>query len=296
MSDAKPSKLHAAPTKRLADGHEAALTIEEVDINEHCTGSRWSVDNLNLLARIISIITMGQAAHAAQIIAELAPAEPAINNEALRADAKKALSIKGGTDNKRRASRYHRDGLIFEVISWVAAQHATKGKALLRDPHIKSTTQGLDGLMIELDETLSTISRATIFEDKCSENPRRVFRDEIMDAFLTYHKKSRASELLAAAAALLEKTNLSGTNAIEAAARVLDTGYRAYRGSMAITPKDDSKKRRTRIFKGYENLDGITASQRIGGVLVTADDLRAWFDELAECAIAYIDKLGNGET
>ena len=156
MSDAKPSKLHAAPTKRLADGHEAALTIEEVDINEHCTGSRWSVDNLNLLARIISIITMGQAAHAAQIIAELAPAEPAINNEALRADAKKALSIKGGTDNKRRASRYHRDGLIFEVISWVAAQHATKGKALLRDPHIKSTTQGLDGLMIELDETLST--------------------------------------------------------------------------------------------------------------------------------------------
>jgi hypothetical protein len=238
---------------------------------------------------------MGQAVHAAHIIAELAPAEPAINDEALKADAKQALSIKGDTDKKRQVSKYHRDGLIFEAISWAAAQQATDGKALLRDPHIKSTTQGLDGLMIELDGTQTMINRATIFEDKCSEDPRRVFRDEIMDAFLTYHKKLRASELLAAAAALLEKAGLRGTNAIEAASRVLDMEFRAYRGSLAITPKDDSKERRNRLFKGYEKLDGIAASQRIGGVLVTTDDLRAWFNELAQRAIAYIDNLGSGE-
>lgn len=239
---------------------------------------------------------MGQAVHAAQIISELLPAEPAINIEALRADAKIALSIKGDTDKKREVSSYHRDGLIFEAISWAAAQSATDGKALIRDPHIKSTTQGLDGLMIELDEANTSISRATIFEDKCSEDPRRMFRDEIMPAFLTYHKQSRSSDLLATAATLLEKANLSGsTNIIQAAARVLDKQYRAYRGCLAITPKDDTQDRLNSLFKGYEGLEGIDASQRIGGVLVTADDLRGWFDELAGRAIAYIDSLESGE-
>jgi hypothetical protein len=148
--------------------------------------------------------------------------------------------------------------------------------------------------MIQLDGAKTAIRRATIFEDKCSEDPRRVFRDEIMDAFRAYHKKLRASELLATAAALLEKTDLSGTKATEAAARVLDLKYRAYRGSLAITPQDDSQERRNRLFRDYEELDGIASSQRIGGVLVTGANLREWFDGLAERAVAYIKNLGSG--
>ena len=238
---------------------------------------------------------MGQATHAAQIINELLPAEPAINDEALSADAKQALSINGKTDKERDVSRYHRDGLIFEAISWASAQQATNGKALLRDPHIKSTTQGLDGLMIELKDKHPEIRRVTIFEDKCSETPRRMFRDEIMPAFLTYHEMSRANELLAAAATLLGTAGVSGTKATTAAARVLDKEYRAYRGCLAITPEDDTQGRRDRLFKGYERLGGIGPSQRVGGVLATANGLRAWFDELASRAIAYIDSLGTSE-
>ena len=185
------------------------LAIEKVDINEHWTGRRWTADDLDFLARIIAIIAMGQAAHAAQIIAELLPAQPAIDDEALRKDAVDALSVKGDTGKKREVARYHRDGLVFEIISWAAAQQETDGKALLRDPHTSSTAQGLDGLMIELDGTKTAISCATIFEDKCSEDPRRVFREEIMEAFLAYHKRSRASALLAAGAALLEKVGLA---------------------------------------------------------------------------------------
>ena len=295
MSSAKPDESGAAEAGASAAGHDGVLGIAEVDINEHCTGSRWTAVDLDLLARIIAIIAMGQATHAAQIINELLPGEPAINDEALTADAKQALSISGKTDKERDVSRYHRDGLIFEAISWASAQQATNSKALLRDPHVKSTTQGLDGLMIELEGKHSEIRRVTIFEDKCSEDPRRVFRTEIMPAFLAYHQKLRANELLAAAAALLGKAGVRGTKASQAAARVLDKEYRAYRGCLAITPEDDSQERRDRLFKGYEKLGGITASQRVGGVLVTANDLRAWFDQLANLAIAYINSLGTGE-
>ncbi len=271
------------------------IEITETEISAYCTGRRWTVSDLDLLARIIAIIAMGQAAHAAQIIAELLPAEPAINVEALRKDAIKTLSVLGDSDEKRKVAQYHRDGLIFEIISWVAAQQETGGQALLRDPHICSTTQGLDGLMIELNETKTEIERTTIFEDKCSENPRKMFRDNIMDAFLAYHKGSRSTALLTAAAALLETAGLRGTKAIEAAGRILNLEYRAYRGSLAITSEDNIPKQLNLLFKNYENLDGIGASQRIGSVLVTADDLRAWFSDLAERAITYIHHLGSGE-
>ncbi|MRG73924.1 hypothetical protein GH722_19370 [Alphaproteobacteria bacterium HT1-32] len=271
---------------------QRALNIEACKVNEHCVGLRWEVSDADYLARIISVIAMGQAVHAAQIIADLSPAAPAINDEALREYAKLRLSIKGDTKNAQKASRWHRDGLIFEAISWVAARQLADGEVLLKDPHISATTQGLDGFMIELDEKGTTITRATIFEDKCSEDPRRMFRDEILPAFAVYHRNKRASELVAAAATLIS-TKLTGTAATQAAARVLDLQFRAYRAGLAIEACSDSENGRAALFKGYEKLDKITDKQRIGATFVTTAELRDWFDEMAELAIAYIDGLAK---
>jgi hypothetical protein len=268
-----------------------ALIIEPVEVDADCVGSRWTAADIDHLARIIAIIAMGQAAHAARIIAELLPSEPAIHYAALQADARQRLSIVGRKKEQRETSRYRRDGLIFEAISWAAAHQATAGKALLRDPHLSSTTQGLDGLMIELDEAGTAVARATIFEDKCSEHPRHMFRYEILPAFRVYHDNKRASELVATAAALIEKIGIDGTRSTIAAARVLDKNYRAYRGSLAVTTADDSLERRKKLFKNYGELKDMQAAQRIGAVLITSDDLRAWFDQLAGRAIAYIDHL-----
>jgi hypothetical protein len=190
---------------------------------------------------------MGQAAHAARIIAELLPSQPVINDAALRDNAKHRLLISGNTDKQRNVSRYHRDGLIFEAISWTAAQQEASGKALVRDPHLSSTTQGLDGLMIELDKAGKAVTRATIFEDKCSENPDHTFNSKILPAFKVHHENRRAAELVATAAALITKTGLDGTESIRAAARVLDVRYRAYRASLALTTADDTLERRKNL-------------------------------------------------
>jgi hypothetical protein len=284
------AKSVGSPGERISQHH--ALAIETVEVDAYCTGSRWTAVDLDHLARIIAIIAMGQATHAARIIAELLPSQPALDHQALSANAKRRLSVTGKTDQQREVSRYHRDGLIFEAISWAAAHQMTTGKALLRDPHLSSTTQGLDGLMVQLDQSGSAIARATIFEDKCSENPRAMFRDNIMPAFKAHHENKRASDLVATAAALIEKIGLDGTESTKAAARVLDKNYRAYRGSLAVTKSQDSLARRKQIFKNYEQLLDIGADQRIGAVLITSDDLRRWFEELANRAIAYVDNLG----
>lgn len=269
-----------------------ALKVEACKVNDHCVGSRWEVLDDGYLARIIAIIAMGQAVHAAQIITDLSPAEPAIDVEALREDAKLRLSIKGDTPNAQDASRWHRDGLVFEAISWIAARQLAKGEVLLKDPHISATTQGLDGLMIELDEEGTAITRATIFEDKCTGDPRGMFRDEVLPAFAKYHSNKRASDLVAAAATLIT-AKLTGTAATQAAARVLDLQYRAYRAGLTIGSERDNEKERAALFKGYEKLDKIADKQRVGATLVTAGELREWFDTLAEKAIAYLGALAK---
>jgi hypothetical protein len=121
-----------------------------------------------------------------------------------------------------------------------------------------------------------------------------MFRDKIMPAFKAHQEDKRASDLVATAAALIEKIGLDGTEATKAAARVLDKNYRAYRGSLAVTKSEDSLARRKHLFKNYEQLLDIGADQRIGAMLITSDDLRGWFDELADRAIAYVDHLGSG--
>ena len=280
------------PDDEVAKQLKLALKIEACKINEHCVGSRWEVSDADYLARVIAIITMGQAVHAAQIIADLSPAAPAINDEALREGAKRRLSIKGDTEDAQDAPPWHRDGLIFEAISWIAARQAANGDVLLKDPHTSATTQGLDGLMIELDEDGTAITRATFFEDKCSGDPRGKFRGKVLPAFEKYHRKERAPDLIAAAAPLID-AKLTGTAATQAAARVLDLRYRAYRAGLTIEAGRDNEKGRAALFKGYETLEKIADKQRIGATFVIGADLRDWFDALAKQAIAYLDELAK---
>lgn len=280
--------LHNPQTSTEAE--DSALTIAEVVVDDHCIAHCWTPGSTAMLARLVAIIAMGQAAHAARIITGLAPAEPRLDHAALREAAKVSLSLAGETEQQRDALRAHRDGFIFESISWIAAQQSTNGAALLRDPHIKATTQGLDGLMLERNEE-GEISQATIFEDKCTTNPRAKFRDEILPAFKAHHENKRAPEILAASAALLEKAGLDGTAATAAAERVLNLAYRAYRGSVTIMTVDDTPEQRKALFKGYGGLEGLAKERRIGGTFVTPAPLRDWFEGLAGQAIAYIDTL-----
>jgi hypothetical protein len=286
-------KIAAKPPEKAPEVTGAALAVEQVEIDTNCVGIRWTAADIDLLASVIAIIAMGQAAHAARILNELLRAQPVVNRGALKANAKERLIVSGTTKKQKEARRYHRDGLIFEAISWAAAQQHTAGKVMLRDPHISATTQGLDGLMIELDQSGAAVMRATIFEDKCSENPIHTFRYKIMRAFTAHHEDKRASDLLATAAALLGRAGLDGTASVTAAARVLDKKYRAYRASLAVTTADDSLEHRRNVFKTYGKLKGIEAAQRVGGLLVTSENLRNWFDEVAGRAIAYVDSLGN---
>ena len=268
-----------------------ALVITDVPINEHCIGDRWEVGDLVQLGKLVAIIVMGQATHAARIIKELSLASPAFTHESLQKEAIIKLTVqegKGMPGIRTGYPRWQRDGLIFEAISWIAARQHYGPNTFLKDPHVSSTSQGLDGLMIEIETGEAEITQVTVFEDKCSENPIQTFSQKVIPAFLDRHENKRSAELIASAASLIKLSGLDDDAVMRAVHRVLDKKFRRYRASMAVTTDFDSTEQRQILFKGYDALKEIEANQRVGASFVVDGDLRNWFDELAAYAIAFL--------
>ena len=267
----------------------AAIDTERVVVDDNVTGFVWSVSDVAVVARLIAVVLLGQAQHAARIIAELEPAVPAFLHAVLIADAKRQMAIRGDDEETRQAHRAHRDGFLFECMSWIAARQDAADRTFLKDPHIDTTSHGLDGLIVELHPTDPVVRRATICEDKCTTRPRRLFRDQVMRTFGEHHANKRARDLVATAAAIIRETGIDGTAATVAAAEVLEASVRCYRA--ALTTEVLTEARRGRLFRGYDDLDGITQAQRVGAMFEIDGDLRDWFQALADEVLFSLDEL-----
>ena len=272
-----------------------AIQSKIVPVDQHVLGHEWSVADLNELASLIAIVLLGQAEHAAEVIATLEPGLPAYTDLDLVNDAKRQMRVRGTTAEKRQTSRVHRDGFLFECISWIAARQAGDERTFLKDPHLDPTNHGLDGLIVQLHPKKGEIVRSTICEDKCTAHPRARFRGEVMTAFREHHHSTkRARDLIANAAALLRKSGLSGTEATKAAAKVTDKAARCYRA--ALTTGQLAVVGRAKLFKGYDDLDQLEQDQRVGAMLPLTVNLREWFQDLADAVILALDSFAAAAT
>jgi len=257
-----------------------ALSVSEVSIDENSIGSRWEPVDTKQLAKLVAKIVMGQARFAANIINEIATTGGVISNEDLVNEATIKLSVQDTKERPRIGyPRHQRDGLIFEIISWIAARHTYPDTAYLKAPHISSTTQGLDGLMIELDNKKESIERTVIFEDKCTENPRGYFRDEVLPMFINRHNNNRSAELIDAASTLIALSGVEEGFIPSVVEDVLDTSKRSYRASFSLTKRSDTQPKRKKLFKGYDKLEDLTADQRVGACFIVEGAMRDWFEE-----------------
>jgi hypothetical protein len=271
------------------------LRVSNVPIDHTCVGVRWSAEDESQLAKLIAVVAMGQAAHAASILRALAPVGAAFKNADLQREAKIKLTAQDDDTTPRVGyPTWQRDGLIFEVISWIAARQSFGERVLLKDPHVSATSQGIDGLMLELTEDKSTVIMTTIFEDKCTKKPRDTFRNKVIPSFLQHHQNQRSAEVVAAASVLLRMAGFVDHAAAQLSEAVTDRKSRRYLAAFALPEMEDNQESLAKVFKGYEVLDGIRADQRVGASLIVNGELREWFAALAEQAIAYLDEL-NGE-
>jgi hypothetical protein len=239
---------------------------------------------------------MGQAAQAVHILRELEPAAPAFTNAELSGEAKITLTVQDEKQTPRIGyPRWQRDGFIFEAISWIAARQTHDKHTFMKDPHVSSTSQGLDGLMLELNSAKTEIVRTTVLEDKCTSHPTDTFNNKVIPAFLDRHRNKRSAEIVAAATVLLRMAGIDNGAAAKLAAAVTDRDKRRYRAAFAVTEEFDTQERRAALFAKYGDIDGILQEQRVGACLVVPPKLRDWFDTLAAKAVVYLKSLEKEE-
>jgi hypothetical protein len=251
-----------------------AIALTPVREGELWAGSTWVVEDEDALATLIARVAIGQSRVAARILHEdgLVPVNYPM----------------GGHEGARHLLRVgpsgdpaHRDGWMFQVISWIAAHRANR-PCLIRSPHMRHADKGLDGLSVEFDE--AEIARVVISEEKATKNARSMVRDKVWPEFRDFETGNRNAELIDGVSELL--AGRLDSDAMVAA--ILWEEKRAYRVAVTIDDTHSFAEGRKALYKGYETAVSGEVDRRRAEVF-EVQDLRPWFDGLAARATAIID-------
>jgi hypothetical protein len=249
------------------------MPISTVDhqVEGLCGGEQWFVDDLDGLASLVAIVMVGRAHLVAGILAG-AEAGPVPTSAALRLRLKDALSP--------AKDPWHRDGLLFETICWLVARKGAAGNEVISDPHRRATNQGADSVKVVFDEAARELQKVTVYEQKCTDNPRTKFRDEVLPAFKDWITGTRDDELLQIAIGLLARFNLTEAESNRAYGRIaLAPRPVAFRAALTVSPEAFPQAECKKVFKDYDDL-AVEFEARFGDTF-PLKDMRGWFNDFA---------------
>lgn len=256
-----------------------SITLAPFDCGDLCHGYTWTVEDVGVLADQIARIALGQSRHVKRILAgaNLGPAPTTANSAA---GAISLLTVTG-------EDPWHRDGWMFQAMSWIAANRATPG-GIIRSPHMILAHKGFDGLQLELDYETGVVAAAVIFEDKATNNPRDTIRDDVWRDFRKLEAGEHENVLTAEVTALLQTQQ--GVDPDIAIQNVIWKNARHYRVSITVggTHADDGG--RLRLFHDYDTIASGAAKRRRAETFYI-ENLREWMSDLAQRAIAAIQAM-----
>jgi hypothetical protein len=272
---------HLPPSISGSSARIMTINLTPYEHTQLCYGSTWSVADEAVLARQLARVALGQSRHVQKILAGTALDAPDVPQTSIPG-AIQLLTVTG-------IDPWHRDGWIFQVLSWIAACRA-RPAGIIRAPHMRHADKGIDGLQLEVDQTTGTIIAAIVFEDKATDNPRETIRREVWPEFAEVESGRKDNVLTAEVTSLLEARR---PHDVDSAIRnILWESIRRYRVSITITDVHSTDQGRLNLFKGYETVAAGDLLRRQGEVF-PVPNLRAWMQHLADMTIAAIHSEAN---
>ncbi len=253
-----------------------SITLTPFALGALCSGHSWEVADEGLLAQQIASVALGQSRHVERVLAgaDVRPAPTIASSATAAID---MLTVLGDDPS-------HRDGWMFQVMSWIAAHRATPG-GLIRAPQMRLADKGFDGFQLRIDNDNQTVTAAVIFEDKATSNPRATIRDQVWSEFSTIERGARDNIITSEVVALLQtQPALDPDRAIQ---NVVWSAVRQYRLSVTVGPAHRSDQRRRTLFRGYDTIAAGSVRRRHGEVF-EIPNLRPWMAQLAARAITSI--------
>ncbi|MDQ0346753.1 hypothetical protein [Ancylobacter vacuolatus] len=260
---------------------EQSMAISTVDhgVDDLCGGEQWFVDDLDGLAKLVAIVMVGRAQLVTGILAG-AEIGPVPTSAALKVRLNKALFPE--------KDPWHRDGLLFETICWLVARKGAAANEVVSDPHRRATNQGADSVKVIFDETARELRKVTVYEQKCTDDPRTKFRDEVLPAFSDWITGTRDDELLQIAIGLLARFNLTEAESNRAYGRIaLAPRPIAFRAALTVSPEAFPQNECKKVFKDYDDL-AVDLEARFGDTF-PLKDMRGWFKDFAALVWAKIE-------
>jgi hypothetical protein len=248
------------------------LNVSDHPAHPECGGKQWSVADADYLATIVSLVLIGRAKHAESVLSG-AQQNTVVVPGALKEQLRLQLQTAPGP------TTYHRDGLLFEIISWVVARITGANDEVISTPHLKSTQQGLDTIKVVFDPATRNVTRVVIHEQKCTTNPRDEFRDKVVCSFREWREHKRDNQLVQAVTGLLERFNLTDEEHVALYDRLVQVHPLTFQAALTVTPPPYAAAQCVSLFAGY---DSVTPelTDRFGDTF-PLDDIRDWFANFA---------------
>lgn len=255
------------------------IAFSTFSVQTNWEGCTWSIPSKQQLAKAVALVAVGQAMHLAKILhfGGLGP-KPSSS-----ASVKAAIGLL--TPGKEV---YHRDGWMFQVMSWLAAQLYTPG-GLMNPPQMIHAHKGLDGLQIVLNTT-QVVTAVIIFEDKATENPRSTVTQKVWPEFKDFESGSRQNLLAADATTILACGKHPDPS--EAIAEIMWSQVKKYR--LSITDVTSTDVSQASLLAGYADCVAGDASRRRAEIFEVSD-VRSWMNDLAKMAIVEAQALTTSD-
>jgi hypothetical protein len=261
-----------ACTKASIYFYAMPLNIVDFPVAPECGGSQWSVADEDQLATLVALVMVGRSHMAARVL-EGTQDQPPLAPDALRERLRRQLFPAAGPQT------FHRDGLLFEIICWIVVQLTAGPDEVVSEPHLSSTSQGLDTIKIAFEPEARNVDRAFIYEQKCTEDARGLFLAQVLPAFKKWVLGVRDNDLLQEAIGLLQRFNLTDEEHRRIYDRLLQDRPLAFHAAITVNPTPFSLPLSVALFTGYTNVTPAI-EDRFGDTFPLAD-IRAWFSAFA---------------
>ena len=277
----------------------APLQFEQASHLPSCVLTTWTVDQPEMLAEALAWLYLRKERHAARVTQALDPGRAALPGRTVE-NAITALSVRiddladalasldnakrEGAEAKRDTRIEHRDGLLFQHISWIAA-YMRLPNAKATPPHVRQADKGFDGVLLEIDPSQTALSRIVLCEDKASINPRSLVTGSIWPEIKLIQADAKDREILAALTAILDTMPEVDQESVIDATEWL--GSRQFR--VALTAGNDQLKAGgyQHLFAGFDAAAGGAIEARMAEVM-PMDQVRPYLADLAQRVIAVL--------
>lgn len=275
-------------------------------VTTECGFSEWSVRDgkRKTLVNALAYLYLSQEENAERVIDDLEPKRRVprgrvADNVVAKLSGPRRADIdlaKNGTAEEKEAAQNridvaisHRDGLLFQHISWIVARREIPN-GVMPAPHVRAADKGFDGFIIEVSKDTGAVERIIICEDKASVKPRPLISSSVWPDIASIILGNRDDEILAELTALLK--TVPGLDTGESVDKVFWEEAKQFRVSVATGENRRKAGSFVHIIEGFEEIAGGAVEGRVAGVLPFAD-LRKGLAEIAEEVITEVQEISR---